>query len=97
MSTVFRLNDEGSPQPRPEDVAEGHAIPVNQVVITLRKCGRCGERHRNLVWREFKLGPARFDNQVVASHWATCPVTGEPVLGLLLEDEYLRDGERWAL
>lgn len=85
----MKLVDEGTVRPRPEDVREGGSIPFNQVITTLEKCGRCGERHRNAVWREYKTGPVKFDGRVAATHWTVCPIMKEPVLGLLLTGENL--------
>lgn len=86
---TLNLTDEGTVKPRIEDIYEGRAIPFNQVVTTIPKCGRCGERHRNAVYREFKTGPLKFDGRVVATHWLICPIMKEPVLGLLLDGKHL--------
>ena len=83
----MKLTHEGTAKPNPEDIIEGLAIPFNQLIATLPKCGRCGSRHRNFAWREWKRHAPVYDGRVVATHWGMCPIMGEPVLGLFLDDQ----------
>jgi hypothetical protein len=51
---------------------------VNGDVKILRaivNCARCGLDHENVQARPFARPPAKRH-----THWATCPVTGEPIL-----------------
>ena len=80
---------EGTAKPRIEDILEGKVIPFAQEIVTLPRCGRCEEKHRNFVWSEFKISPATFDGKIVATHWGMCPITEEPVLGLMLDDRII--------
>jgi hypothetical protein len=43
-------------------------------VTDVRKCARCGGNHRKVTFRPFARPPA------VASLWAPCPRSGEPIL-----------------
>lgn len=83
----MKLIHEGTVKPRPEDVREGKTIPFNQVIASIPRCQRCEEKHRNAVWREFKVRPVTFDSKVIATHWTMCPIMEEPVMGLHLTGE----------
>ena len=77
-------------KPRPEDVTEGRKIPFNQVIALVRYCPRCGEPHKNLNYKQFKIAPASFGGMtVVATHWAMCPIMDEPILRLSLDDVHV--------
>lgn len=43
------------------------------------ECARCGEAHNGLEFHQFSR-PFREDNGTLWEHWATCPVTHEPML-----------------
>lgn len=60
--------------------------PSDEVTIDLVGCARCdGDGHRNLTFKKFML-PAGEDDEW--THWATCPMTGEPILmGFFDEDD----------
>ncbi len=88
--TGFSIGPDLRTKPRPEDVIEGKNIPFNQLIALVRCCPRCGEPHKNLIYKQFKIKPASFDGTtVVATHWAMCPVMDEPVLRLILDGTYL--------
>jgi len=85
--TGFRVGPDIRSNPRPEDAVEGGNIPFNQLIAVVRRCPRCGEGHKNLCYKQFKIAPASFDGTtVVATHWAMCPIMEEPVLRLILGD-----------
>lgn len=42
-------------------------------------CARCGLNHTGLVWVPFSRPPTGPDG-VVWTHWAICPVSGDPIL-----------------
>lgn len=42
--------------------------------VRVRACARCGRDHERIEFKAFKHAP------IEASHWATCPRTGEPLL-----------------
>ncbi len=66
---------------------EGGNIPFNQLIAIVRYCPRCGEPHKNLGYKQFKIAPASLaGTMVVATHWAMCPIMGEPILRLDLDD-----------
>jgi hypothetical protein len=77
-------------KPRPEDVAEANVIPFAQVIALLRNCPRCGElAHKNLTFKAFKLNAPVYDGTIIATHWAMCPVTSEPLFRLSLDDVHV--------
>jgi hypothetical protein len=83
----FSIGPDLRANPRLEDALEGKAVPFNQYIGLVKHCPRCGEPHKNLNYKQFKIAPASFDGTtVVASHWAMCPITEEPVLRLILGD-----------
>ena len=69
-------------KPRPEDKEEADSIPRNRVLSSVKKCPRCGEPHRNLVYNEFVDGPAKAHDIVVATHWTVCPIWKEPIFAV---------------
>ncbi len=88
--TGFSIGPDLRTKPRPEDVVEGKNIPFNQYIGLVRRCPRCQEPHKNLCFKQYKIAPASFDGTtVVATHWAMCPVMGEPLMRLILDDQYL--------
>jgi hypothetical protein len=83
----FRVGPDVRSNPRPEDAIEGGAIPFNQLIALVKRCPRCGEGHKNLIYKQFKVAPASFDGSViVATHWAMCPVMHEPLFRLVLDE-----------
>ena len=85
--TGFRVGPDVRAKPRPEDVIEGKNIPFNQLIALVRRCPRCGEGHKNLTYKQFKVRPANFDgSMIVATHWAMCPVMHEPLFRLVFDD-----------
>jgi hypothetical protein len=49
------------------------------LVIDLDSCGRCHESHPGLELRTFSY-PADTGRGIIFTHWALCPVNGEPIL-----------------
>ena len=45
----------------------------------LRGCARCGGEHPELEFRPLTR-PVEVSQQVVFTHWASCPTNGEPIL-----------------
>lgn len=45
----------------------------------LVRCARCGQDHNSVVFMPLKR-PVEYEGKVVWTHWAPCPVTGEPIL-----------------
>jgi hypothetical protein len=52
----------------------------------LENCARCGGTHAELEWHPFKL-PVELDEVASFRHWATCPVSGDPILMFVREDQ----------
>lgn len=58
-------------------------------------CARCwGAGHDDLVFRKFTHPVESFNRadgvfEVMATHWSTCPTTGEPILMTFVEDEII--------
>jgi hypothetical protein len=55
------------------------------VTMTLRECGRCGNEHPDMAFRELARPIKLLRRQegtfvLILTHWATCPMTEEPVL-----------------
>ena len=50
--------------------------------VKIRKCARCGEDHEQLEMDAFVRPPRVLSNDevVVATHWALCPKTAQPVM-----------------
>lgn len=54
-------------------------------VTDLVGCARClGDGHENLSFERL-MQPVTFDGVLVATHWALCPLTWEPIMMLLAE------------
>ena len=52
-----------------------------QCVPLLTKCARCGGTHENLLFRKLRRPHVDGLNEAW-THWALCPVSGEPILML---------------
>lgn len=58
-------------------------------VTSCKNCARCGGEHEGLQFKAFeqpfqpKEAVDRYGKQIVWSAWATCPVTGDPILQAL--------------
>ena len=49
--------------------------------LDLKGCARCGaDGHANLLFRKFKGNPVEHGDGQVDTHWAMCPVLGEPII-----------------
>lgn len=49
-------------------------------VVAVKNCARCGQNHPDgLEFKQF-LQPVIDDDGTVWNYWATCPVTGDPIL-----------------
>jgi hypothetical protein len=48
--------------------------PLQVVIPAIRGCVRCGGEHLHVLAQLFAQPPDG------ATHWATCPVTGDPIL-----------------
>lgn len=53
--------------------------------ISVNKCARCGEDHEDLRFAEFGL-PIDPDSPNTLTHWATCPVSLDPILLRFIAD-----------
>lgn len=62
-------------------------------VLSVDGCARCGQDHDTLHYKEF-ANPIEDDDGTIWAYWATCPITGDPVLMRKLADydEYFGDG-----
>ena len=90
MDDNFSMGANLRVMPRPEDLREGKLVPFNQLIAVVNPCPRCGEPHKNLIYKQFKVKPASFDgNTVVATHWAVCPIMNEPLLKLVMDDKHI--------
>lgn len=50
-------------------------------------CARClGDGHKDLEFRPL-TNPVRHDGEVIGTHWATCPETGEPIISRMVPRE----------
>jgi len=49
-------------------------MATNQVTVSIARCARCGQNHKNLIFKRFESPPDEW------THWALCPKTGEPIL-----------------
>jgi len=62
--------------------------------IDLEGCSRCGESHKNLVFKEFInpqiVGKDEENPDYVFNHWVMCPNTNEPIMIAL--DVSVKDG-----
>lgn len=60
-----------------------HWSKIGEKFITsTHGCSRChGDGHENLVWKPF-VHPIEFEDKIgfVATHWANCPTTGDPIM-----------------
>lgn len=109
---VFSLDEHGYGGVDPQSVA----IPMllnnlrellynwmqGSLVLPVQHCARCGQDHEKLNYKAF-VNPIEDEDGTVWSHWALCPVTGDPVLMRKLPDfdanfgsatEAAKDGER---
>lgn len=51
------------------------------VIIDLNGCARCrGDGHEGLFFYELTYPVENENEEVIATHWARCPTTGEPIL-----------------
>ncbi len=57
------------------------SVPYSQI-WEVKNCQRCQGDHDNLVFYRFRV-PVAIADIWVADMWATCPVTYEPILGLV--------------
>lgn len=48
-------------------------------VLDIHKCARCTEDHEGLIFKHFTI-PVVDDDGTEWVRWATCPVTGDPIL-----------------
>lgn len=65
------------------------------LIIDLNGCARClGEGHPGLEFRVF-THPADTTRGIVFTHWALCPVNGEPILyaSMIKEPDPLKQGK----
>lgn len=53
----------------------------DRYVARVRNCARCGQTHTGLEAKRF-VRPIFDDDgyDLVFTHWATCPITGDPIL-----------------
>ena len=54
---------------------------ADTIVLDLKTCSRCGEPHSLIAFKGMVRAMAPTDlTEVVWTHWAPCPVTGDPIL-----------------
>lgn len=63
------------PPPRKHQNTTGKIRKTTIEVDILTGCARCGELHRDLVFKKFKRKPRHG-----ITHWCLCPKTGDPIL-----------------
>lgn len=56
-----------------------------EVVTSVQNCARCDGDHKSLSFKEMR-SPIECGS-VDLTHWAVCPVTGDPVLLRIIEEE----------
>ncbi len=44
------------------------------------KCARCGKDHNVVTFKLFTQAVVDSDNNILYSHWGTCPETKDPIL-----------------
>lgn len=49
------------------------------ITLDLIGCARCGEDHKEITYTRLTR-PLEIGSTLVFSHWAPCPVNGEPVM-----------------
>lgn len=52
--------------------------------ISLRNCARCGKTHY-VEWKELTRQIRIFDQPHI-THWAPCPINGEPILMRVIQE-----------
>lgn len=53
----------------------------DELVQDIVGCARChGDGHEGLTFKRLTHPVADPDGRPIATHWATCPTTGEPIL-----------------
>jgi hypothetical protein len=58
---------------------------MNEFTISIGCCARCDKKHENLAAKPFTR-PIKDDaGQPLATHFAMCPTTGEPILLLSIQ------------
>jgi hypothetical protein len=57
----------------------------NQFNIGISGCARCDGNHENLVAKSFTKPVFDDERRVVATHFAMCPTTEEPILVLSVQ------------
>ncbi len=56
------------------------------ITLSIVGCARChGDGHYDLIFAPFTF-PVELDGGEPLTHWALCPVTGEPILLLFVSD-----------
>lgn len=83
------------PATEPALAVEGTLRDAWVPVAKLTGCARCGEEHHELVFRPLVRAVER-DGDVIATHWAACPTSGDPILMITLPKpgkEATTDGE----
>lgn len=60
-----------------------------KVVTDIVNCGRCGGRHNNLKLKAFTrpITDDRIGDELLYSHFGTCPRMGQPILALVTETD----------
>lgn len=51
------------------------------VTTSIKHCARCGENHKQILFTKLTRPHERH------THWAPCPVNGEPIMMIVLQDE----------
>lgn len=49
------------------------------LIVSIQSCARCGQDHTNLEFKQF-TNPVEDSDGTMWTHWALCPVNGEPIL-----------------
>jgi len=48
--------------------------------ISIKHCARCNQDHDNLLYHKFAQPIQDDDSVLMWEYWATCPITGDPIL-----------------
>jgi hypothetical protein len=55
------------------------------ITTDVQRCARCRGTHEDHLFRPFRKPVLECGHRVLATHWAICPGTGEPILMLASE------------
>lgn len=69
---------------------QGPPAEYHPTIHAVKGCARCGHDHDDLHYKRF-VNPIYWDNDIVYEWWATCPLTGDPILMTAIPDGMVMD------